>query len=181
MDRDRLVTLVEQGLTVREIAGRHEVSVAKIRYWLKRHGLQTVGMRRRAVASAALRAGLTEVVAECPKHGPARMVGRHDGRLRCTACRSEAVSERRRRIKVLLVEEAGGRCATCGYDRCVAALSFHHLDPATKSFTIAGNGVTRSLDRARAEAAKCALLCANCHMEVESGLRELPSAGRVPG
>ena len=32
----------------------------------------------------------------------------------------------------------------------------------------ASGGLARSLDRARAEAAKCVLLCANCHAEVEA-------------
>jgi hypothetical protein len=31
-------------------------------------------------------------------------------------------------------------------------------------------GVARSLVRARAEARKCVLLCANCHAEVEAGM-----------
>jgi ferredoxin len=29
---------------------------------------------------------------------------------------------------------------------------------------------------AREEAAKCALLCANCHVEVEAGITTLPAA-----
>ncbi len=63
----------------------------------------------------------------------------------------------------------GGRCAICGYARCERALEFHHVDPATKAFAIAFQGVTRSIERARAEAAKCVLLCSNCHAEVEAG------------
>jgi ribosomal protein L30E len=50
------------------------------------------------------------------------------------------------------------------------ALHFHHIDPATKSFGLARRGITRSLERVRAEAAKCVLLCSNCHAEVEAGL-----------
>ena len=50
------------------------------------------------------------------------------------------------------------------------ALEFHHVNPSSKSFAIAPGGVTRSLDAARSEAAKCVLLCANCHAEVEAGL-----------
>ena len=70
--------------------------------------------------------------------------------------------------------EAGGRCELCGYDRCLAALQFHHVDPATKRFALSQEGVSRSLSTARAEAAKCVLLCANCHAEVESGFAQLP-------
>jgi hypothetical protein len=51
----------------------------------------------------------------------------------------------------------------------MAALQFHHLDPARKSFALSRNGVTRSLAELRAEAAKCVVLCANCHAEVEVG------------
>lgn len=77
-------------------------------------------------------------------------------------------------MKAILVAEAGGACVLCGYDRCERALSFHHLDPATKEFGVAFRGHARSLDRARAEAAKCALVCANCHMEIEAGLASIP-------
>jgi hypothetical protein len=111
----------------------------------------------------------------CSVHGEAEFVQRGDtGTWRCVPCRAEAVTDRRRRVKAILVEEAGGRCATCGYDRCMAALQFHHVDPKTKHFSLGRKGVARSLERARAEARKCVLLCANCHAEVEAGVLGLP-------
>jgi hypothetical protein len=107
---------------------------------------------------------------------------RGDSGFRCLACRSEAVVARRRLVKSTLVADAGGHCLLCGYDRSVAALQFHHLDPATKEFHISRDGVARSLARARAEAAKCVLLCANCHAEVESGIATIPpGAPGIPG
>jgi hypothetical protein len=39
------------------------------------------------------------------------------------------------------------------------------------------SGVGRSLARFREEAAKCVLVCANCHGEIEAGLIESPPAG----
>jgi hypothetical protein len=89
-------------------------------------------------------------------------------------CRAEAVSRRRRKVKEILVEEAGGKCVLCSYARHSAALQFHHLDPATKSFGLGVRGITRSIARLREEAAKCVLLCANCHAELEAGAVELP-------
>jgi hypothetical protein len=83
----------------------------------------------------------------------------------------------------ILVEEAGGRCQVCGYDRCIAALQFHHIDPATKLFGLGSRGLAQALDKLRAEAAKCVLLCANCHAEVEAGVTRLPfpdAAARSP-
>ena len=54
--------------------------------------------------------------------------------------------------------------------RYAAALQFHHVDPTEKAFALSSRGVTRSLAKAREEAAKCVLLCANCHAEVEAGV-----------
>jgi hypothetical protein len=86
----------------------------------------------------------------------------------------------RRRAKRILVEEAGGCCRLCGYDRCVAALHLHHLDPGTKRFGLGGRGLARALDSLREEAAKCVLLCSNCHAEVEAGISRLPFPGAIP-
>jgi hypothetical protein len=96
------------------------------------------------------------------------------GSWRCIPCRSEAVTDRRRRVKAILVAEAGGACVVCGYDRCLAALQFHHLRPEEKRFSLGDKGLARSLEKARAEARKCVLLCANCHAEVEAGVVRLP-------
>jgi len=73
-------------------------------------------------------------------------------------------------VTEILVSEAGGSCRICGYSRSLAALHFHHLDPEEKRFGMGREGVTRSLAEMRAEARKCALLCANCHAEVEAGI-----------
>jgi hypothetical protein len=86
----------------------------------------------------------------------------------------ERVAEWRRRAKRRLVEEAGGRCSLCGYDRWIGALHFHHVDPTTKQFGLARRGMTFGMERLRLEAAKCVLLCSNCHAEVEAGMVELP-------
>ena len=111
----------------------------------------------------------------CAVHGEVEFVQRGDtGTWRCVPCRAEAVTHRRRRVKAILVAEAGGRCIACGYDRCIAALQFHHVDPAAKRFSLGRQGVARSLEKARAEARKCVLLCANCHAEVEAGVLGLP-------
>jgi hypothetical protein len=95
------------------------------------------------------------------------------GSYRCRRCRAEAVVRRRRRVKETLVAESGGCCRLCGYDRCVAALEFHHLDPSKKEFTLSRRGA-RSIATLRAEVRKCVLLCSNCHAEVEAGFVKLP-------
>jgi hypothetical protein len=74
----------------------------------------------------------------------------------------------------MLVAEAGGRCALCGYDRYAGALAFHHLEPAEKRLHVSADGRGVAIDALRAEARKCVLLCANCHAEVESGVASVP-------
>ena len=118
----------------------------------------------------------------CPHHG--RAVFRLDtrGTYRCVLCGQERVAQRRRQIKRILVQEAGGCCAACGYDRSQAALQFHHLDPAEKEFGLSSRGFSHGIERAREEARKCVLLCGNCHAEVEAGMRalEAPRGGFEP-
>jgi hypothetical protein len=76
-------------------------------------------------------------------------------------------------VKQLLVSEAGGACALCGYQRFAGALHFHHLDPSKKDFSLSHTGVSRGLAQARTESKKCILLCSNCHAEVEGGMATL--------
>jgi 5-methylcytosine-specific restriction endonuclease McrA len=108
---------------------------------------------------------------ECKRHGTTKHRLRKDtGTWRCCKCQSADVSRRRRKVKAILVQEAGGFCVVCGYDKYVGAMDFHHIDPLDKSFTIGNKGMTYSLSRMRAEAKKCVLLCKNCHAEVEGGI-----------
>jgi len=151
-------------------------STATVRHWLHKYEIPLNRRRGRKPRTIVGISGNGMIVAECPRHGATEHT--IDGRkhLRCLRCRTEAVVQRRRKVKEILVAEAGSRCLLCGYDRCLAALQFHHLDPAEKAFHVSREGVTRSLAKARAEARKCVLLCSNCHVEVEVGVQALPLA-----
>ena len=173
MDRRQLEALIAQDLSVRQIAQRLAVTQPTVREWLKRTGLKTERAKRMQLSRGARKAGLPSVTMRCPHHGVTAHVPRNEGGYRCLVCRSTAVLKRRRKIKEIIVCEAGGRCVLCGYDRCLTALHFHHRDASEKSFGIARGGEARSIARARAEAAKCVLLCSNCHAEVESGVASL--------
>jgi len=173
LDRETLAALVAEGLSGPEIAQRLGCSYHMVRHWLKRHGLKTRQARNRDMAREALARDQRLVELACREHGLALHVLEGRGSYRCCLCRADAVGDWRRRLKQTLIAEAGGRCVVCGYDRCPAALQFHHLDPKTKSYSLSHQGVARSLARARAEASKCVLLCATCHAEVEAGFTML--------
>jgi len=169
LTKEQLVSLIESGLTLREIAARLDRSPTTIRYWMKRYELRTARRSGEVPPERPKRAELN-----CRRHGPTQFVLEGRGYYRCVKCRAGAVAKRRQVVKRTLVTEAGGRCAICGYSRCQQALHFHHLDPAMKKFHLGHKGQSRALARSRQEAQKCILLCGNCHAEVEAGLVELP-------
>lgn len=79
-----------------------------------------------------------------------------------------AVNKRRRKVKQMAVEYKGGACQKCGYNSCVDALDFHHINESEKEFGIANKGHCWGWDKIKKELDKCILLCANCHREEHS-------------
>ena len=62
------------------------------------------------------------------------------------------------------IEYKGGKCYNCGYDKCDAALEFHHTDPSKKEASWNKMRLWGE-QRLKDELDKCVLLCANCHRE----------------
>lgn len=179
--RERLQPLADSGMSIAEIASELGRSRTTVRHWLKRYGLKTRGALARRTDARALEAreqGLVVTQMSCRRHGETAFILDRRGYYRCKRCRSESVARRRRRVKELLVSEAGGACCVCGYSRHARGLHFHHVDPALKRLEINARGAGIALERLRQEAGKCVLLCANCHAEVEAGLITLPSPNR---
>ena len=108
----------------------------------------------------------------CKHHGETTFVYR-DNRWRCLKCGTEAVIKRRKVLKEKAVEYKGGKCYRCGYNKCIEALEFHHIDSTEKDFGIAQKGYTRSWEKVKDEFDKCVLVCCNCHRELHSEQRNL--------
>lgn len=87
----------------------------------------------------------------------------------------KAVAKRRKKVREMAVAYKGGSCNRCGYNKCLEALEFHHLEPAHKDFAISQRGHSRSWERVRKELDKCVMLCANCHREIHASM-QLPRA-----
>jgi transposase len=168
-----LERLVRSGASIAEIATDVDRSKATVRHWLARFGLKTSNgpePRRSPEAQAAKEAGLASITAKFPRHGDTGFCLDGRGRYRCKRCRSDAVTRRRRKMKAILVQEAGGACRICGYSSNMRALHLYHIKPADKRLELNAKGISLSLETLRAEARKCVLLCANCHAEVEAGM-----------
>ena len=85
--------------------------------------------------------------------------------------KKKVLQDWRKRTKIKLVNYKGGKCQCCGYDKCIEALEFHHVDPSKKDFQI--SGCHKSFENLKQEVDKCILVCANCHREIHAGLLKI--------
>lgn len=87
----------------------------------------------------------------------------------------DSVKKWRHATKHRLIQALGSKCQICGYNKCEAALDFHHVDPEQKDSVIGKLTAHPSKwEKIVAEARKCVLLCSNCHRELHVGQVELP-------
>jgi hypothetical protein len=83
--------------------------------------------------------------------------------------------------KQVLVNTFGGKCALCGYNRCLAALEFHHRDPSKKDFQISSFKKKAVDDYLLVrELEQCILVCACCHREIHQGMHKEEVEGIPP-
>lgn len=73
-------------------------------------------------------------------------------------------------LKESAISYKGGGCQLCGYNRCISALHFHHINPYEKKFNISEKNNWYDIEH---ELKKCILLCSNCHAECHSGFIDL--------
>jgi hypothetical protein len=152
IEKEVLVNLLNQRLSTKKIAERLGRTEKTVLYWERRHGLSPAFP---AVGNASRRRrGSLEEMADAMTRAPI---------------------VHRRRLKVKAIGYKGGKCILCGYDRCNAALEFHHVDKGAKGFGLSRGGRIRSWESIMKELDKCVLVCANCHREVEAGARVIPA------
>lgn len=87
--------------------------------------------------------------------------------------KSLVVMKSQRRKKEFAVAQFGGKCQRCGYDKCINALQFHHVDPLTKKFEPSYVIMRFTWERAFEELKKCILVCSNCHAELHYDERDV--------
>lgn len=92
-------------------------------------------------------------------------------RLCCYNCMPDGIQLSRGAFLAKIKEAHGGKCIRCGYNKCIKALEFHHIDPNKKDFTISNDNF-KVLEAVK-EAKKCILLCANCHRELHDDMWDI--------
>jgi len=155
MNKQELEILIEKCFSQREIAEELKTSQTTVRYWLKKFDLKTIRK-------------LNDICCQFCKETDESKFYKNGTRLRklvCRICYNKQCVDRFRSIKSKAIEYKGGKCIRCGYDKCPAALDFHHRDPLLKdpNWSFSKN---RSLDKIKDELDKCDLVCKTCHAEI---------------
>lgn len=158
MNKEILIQQIEQGYSTWKIAELNNTTQPNVRYWLKKYQLIT---RRKTNM-------IDKSNKYCPKCDTNKSIQEFYSSSKassyCKSCIVITNKERQRKTKEDAVNYKGGKCSKCGYNKCLGALEFHHIDPSTKDkdyFSQRG-GLTDTL---KLELDKCVLLCANCHRE----------------
>ena len=110
------------------------------------------------------------MIKECKVHGNTEFSMRVRGKYityTCKKCIVESIKRNHLKRKLEMIEYMGGKCSNCGYNKNLAALEFHHVNPLNKSFEISYHSAKNWL-KIKDELDKCILLCSNCYKEIHN-------------
>ena len=148
MDKNILEQMVNGGLSSYKIASQTGKSKSTIRYWLNKYELNT------------------NRIYKCTKCGETNSENFSVGRFSvCKKCRGYDQTACDRTRKKTFIEYKGGKCIRCGYNKCIAALDFHHRNPLEKDPNWK-KMKKRKFETVKKELDKCDLVCRNCHSEI---------------
>lgn len=121
--------------------------------------------------------GIDSSIHICPKCGQEfKIKDNANNRRYCYDCVPQVAksgADNRSLIKQWALTYKGKKCARCGYNNCIEALDFHHIDPTQKDFNLSDRNLILDWEVIKLELDKCILLCANCHRELHAGLWEV--------
>lgn len=157
MDFEKLESLVNERLSIREIANRLDTGFSTVRYWLRVHDLKTWRGPKGALPKDR---DIPRLCSLCGATDPNFFYG--NVRYRCKSCHNRETWERQQNTRAKALKCLGGKCVDCGYYEHTCALDIHHLDPSIKD-TGFSHMSSWKWERVEIEIKKCILLCKNCH------------------
>lgn len=160
MEKEKLQECITQGLSTWKMAELFETSQPNIRYWLKKFDLKTeITINKENGDKKCPKCGLTKSLSEFYKSTKASSY--------CKDCIKQTNKINRQNVKEQAIQYLGGKCSNCGYNKCSAALDFHHIDPNEKDKNY-DNYKGSFSNKLKTELDKCVLLCSNCHRELHN-------------
>jgi len=176
VQKKELEQLIKKDLTTRQIADKLSCSQSTVKYWLKKYSLKTnytqhnKGGQIQEIRLCVSKGKSPYLCKYCGETDSEKFVNMGYGRKSfscCKKCHSKRTVKRYRDNKRKAVIYSGGKCKKCGYNKCLDALDFHHVDPSEKDINFR-YFKARNFSKIKSELDKCILLCANCHREIHS-------------
>lgn len=167
MNKIIIENALRQSSSIRKASKLLNIGNTALRYWIKK-----LNINYKVLLTDG--AGLVKGFKKCPRCQTQKLINQFYTRRNkpgsgsyCIECSKKQASERQRSLKQTCVNYKGGKCMICGYDRCPAALEFHHRNPNEKDSLFAKKSRSRNstLEKIKPELDKCDLLCSNCHRE----------------
>ena len=168
MKKEFLLEKLNQGMSLNQISSETNKSLTSIRHWMKKYSIPSPNKSFKDVGKKDY--GETRFCPRCEKNCSTsdfyNRRGKENSSVYCKKCTNLQTVERQRNFKKQMVDYKGGKCVKCGYDKCISALEFHHLNPNEKEFTLSHLKNYRFDEIIMNELDKCDLVCANCHREI---------------
>lgn len=178
MKYEELKEYLDKNLSLRQISKESKRCLGSIRYWMKKYELKSNFKNFKSGHDYSNRKKIIGETRYCPHCNSYKKLDEFYTRRKnncsghCKKCVKEQTVIRGRKLKLDCIEYKGGKCQKCGYDKCQAALDFHHRNPNEKDFPICQRYGSRKFnDKIKKELDKCDLLCANCHREEHWAIR----------
>ncbi len=164
MQKEYLEKCVSLNMSQRDIAKDSKMSQTTVKYWMKKYGLQSTKKQfgfefdpdKKFCPNCKL--VLDRIMFYKRTNG--------NSTTNCKICLNIVTVNRQRKLKQQCLDYKGNKCNRCGYNKCVNAMEFHHMNPDEKDFNISRIKLLKFTDIVKQELDKCELLCSNCHREV---------------
>lgn len=152
--KELCISLLRQGLTKRQISNKLKIGYSTVRKYTK--GIVTVIPNTHWVCRTCETIGEDNFYQNSP--------------YQCKPCWNRRTYKSAiDKIVEYMHSRGGAKCSTCGYDKYIGALEFHHRDPKEKDPTWNRGW---NIKRLSVELDKCDILCSNCHREVHNEMRQ---------
>lgn len=183
--KEKILELREKGYSYGKISQELSCSKAIISYHCTKNNINDIGLRRSNLTETEIDMVKEYYITHTIKETGIAFnisnstVKRYVKKKRKLLTKEEKIKSNYKNVKTLRVRNKikavkllGGSCKLCGYNKCVEALDFHHINPNEKDFGISMN-LNRSWNKIETELIKCILVCSNCHREIHNGLVNL--------
>lgn len=168
MNKTILTILIQEFYSQRKIANFFGVNQGIIKRYLKKHDLKTRNKKLKKSFKLQKNCTICNLLLDNDCFYKKRT---HSLSSYCKNCANKQSLKMQHKKgherKAFFVNQKGGKCQLCGYDKCTAALHFHHRKPEEKEMKLDVRVLSNAaFEKIQKEIDKCDLLCANCHTEL---------------